>query len=147
MLGFLPILARFWFVIPLLALTASTAYYRHDAASVRAEFADFKVQNQLVAIKAEAAKAEKEKKDAERINHAVASRDSAISRLRKSQANPRSGFVPNSTGTADADSRVCYDRQALDSALRKLDSGVSQIVGSCDQTVIDALSLLSAWPK
>lgn len=147
MLGFLPILARVWWLIPILALTASTAYYRHDAASVRAEFSEFKTQIALTAAKAEAQAKQKETDNANRINHAVASRDAALVSLRRSQARSTSSFVPRDPGAAGADSYVCYDRAKLDGSLRVLDSGIQDIAGSGAEAVINLLTILQSWPR
>jgi len=146
MLGFLKILAPFWYILPLLALTASTAYYKHEVTTVRTEFSNFKVQLAAATAKAEIEKAQKEKDNAERINHAIASRDSAISRLRN-QVRSSSSFVPRDTGAATASGAVCYDAAGLNAAIQRLDSGVQEIAGSGAEAVINLLSILQSWPK
>ena len=136
-----------WWIFPLLALTASTGYYKHQAATVRAEFTEFKTQLALTAAKAETEAKQKERDNAERINHAVASRDSALASLRRQQAAARSSFLPRDPGSASPDSNVCFDRARLDDALSKLDSGIQEIAGSGAEAVINLLSVLQAWPR
>lgn len=104
-------------------------------------------ETKAAGLKAQQDKLDKEKKDAAQIADAVSVRDSALARLRTEQARPRSGFVSgNSTGTAAGD-RICYSAKALDAALRSLDTGVSGLLVEGDTQVINALTLLKAWPS
>lgn len=138
----------------LLGLLMAGAYFKgHHSGyvegrqEVQTQFDAFKNEVKAAGLKAEQDKIAKEKEDAKRINDAVTARDSALASLRIAAARPRSGFVPPATSGTPDGSRVCYDRQALDAALRKLDSGVSGLVTEGDGQVINALSLLKAWPK
>ena len=133
-----------------LALAIGAAYYKgHSAgmAEVQTKFDLFTAQVNAAGEKARADAATKEKDDAAKITAAVTSRDAALASLRVASARPRGGFVPAAaTGSAGGD-RICYSRQALDAALRSLDTGVSGLVTEGDGQVINALTLLKAWPS
>jgi hypothetical protein len=140
------------FVVLALALAAGGFYEHHQGylagkKEVQAEFDAFKNEVKAAGLKAEQDKLAKEKQDAEKITAAVASRDAALNSLRIAAARPRGGFVPSAAPGAADGGRICYDRQALDAALRRLDSGVSGLITEGDGQVINALSLLRAWPS
>lgn len=136
-----------------LALAIGAAYFRgHHSGYVEGKqeiqtlFDAFKNEVTQAGLKAKQDALDKEKKDAAQIADAVSVRDAALARLRTEQARPRGGFVPGATGTTADSRKVCYDRAALDAALRNLDTGVSQLVNQGDLAVIDAITLLKAWP-
>jgi hypothetical protein len=118
-----------------------------EVVQIQAKFALFVEQTRQLGEAQIAKNKETEAKNAQKISSALSARNDAISKLRQSLASPRAGFVSGDTGASAGNSNVCFERQALDAALRRLDSGVSQIIGSGDQAVIDAISLLQAWPK
>lgn len=120
--------------------------YLDGKKEVQIEFDKFKNEVAAAGLKAEQDKLTKEKRDADQIAAAVTGRDAALARLRVEQSRPRGGFVPNGSGSAANSGKVCYDRAALDAALRKLDTGVSQLVNQGDVAVINALTLLKSWP-
>lgn len=134
----------------LIALGMGAAYFKgkHEGmAEVQAKFDLFTAQVKAEGEKARADALAKEKTYADQINAANTGRDRALASLRVEQARPRGGFVPIPAAGSGGDSKICYERAALDAALRKLDTGVSQIVGSGDQAIIDAAALIKAWPK
>ena len=107
MTAILPLLARFWYVIPILLLTASTAWYRHDAhqehatrIQIQAEYDGFKSS---VAALGEAQikhnkeiAANQEKVNRETVKSADARVNSILDRYRMlaQQSGTRSGSVP-----------------------------------------------------
>lgn len=141
-------------VLVVIAIAVGGAYlkghhsgYVEGKQEVQAQFDAFKNEVAAAGLKAEKDKLAKEKADNEKITAAVTGRDAALARLRVEQARPRGGFVPAAaSGSADG-GKICYDRAALDAALRRLDTGVSQLVNEGDGQVINALTLLKAWPS
>lgn len=68
--------------------------------------------------------------------------------LRKN--NTPSGSLPESTGTpkgTDRKGQICFDETSLDGALRRFTSGVAGLIGEGQAGVIDARTILEAWPK
>lgn len=135
-----------------LAIGGAYAYGHHSGyvdgkQEVQVKFDAFVNETKAAGLKAEQDKIAKEKIDNEKIAAAVTSRDSAITSLRIAQARPRGGFVPNGSGSTADSRKVCYDRAALDAALRSLDTGVSGLLVEGDTQVINALTLLKAWPS
>jgi hypothetical protein len=133
----------------LLAIGTATVgihYYRSKYLVVKAEGEAFKAQTAALGEKAKADKIEKETKDAKRIADAESARDAALAKLRVEQARPRGGFVPSAAPGSKDPSRVCYERSPLDAALRKLDSGVSRLIGEGDAAIINGRAILNSWP-
>jgi len=121
---------------------------RSDGAEkVQLKFDAFVSETKALGMKAEADKAKKEQADAAKIATAVTTRDAALASLRVAQSRARSGFVPNSTAGSKDSGNVCYDRPTLDAALRKLDTGVSNLVTEGDAAMINGRALLSSWPS
>ena len=132
-----------------LAFVVGAAYYKGYTAGeekIQTKYDLFVAQVNAAGEKARADAAIKEKENADKVASAVASRDAALNSLRLASARARSGFVPAApAGSADSN-RVCYSRQALDAALRSLDTGVSRLLTEGDTQVINAATLLKAWP-
>jgi hypothetical protein len=136
----------------LLVAAASWFYAKHEGrvegrAEVQKDFDAFKSETNKAALKAEAEKLAKEKEYDTNLRTARSERDVAIGKLQVAAARPRSGFVPAATGTAPGDSKICYERTALDGALRNLDQGVSRLLIEGDGQIINAITLLKGWPK
>jgi hypothetical protein len=140
----LTLLARFWFVIPILALGASTMYYRADAHSTRTEFDLYKQQiaTKIAEQKADALK--KEADDAKKISDAVSGRNDALSRLRQASASARR--VPLTPAATSGSSEIIFDQKALDAAVERYRGRVRQLVIQGDEAQIDAQTLLQSWP-
>lgn len=139
-----------WIVLAL-ALAAGAFELHHRGyvegrQEVQTKFDAFVAETKAVAAQAEADKVKKEAEYAKNLDAANRGRDSALASLRVEQARPRGGFVPIPAAGSGADSRVCFDAGALDAALRKLDSGVSAIVGQGDTALINAKALIAGWP-
>lgn len=132
--------------VALLIAMGTAHYYRSEYKVAEAQYEGFVDKTDALGEAAKLAKKTKEDDDAKKIATAVGERDAALIKLRDAQ-RPRGGFVPGATGAAPDSRKICYDRAALDAALRTLDTGVSQLVGQGDLAVIDALTLLKAWPK
>ena len=134
----------------ILALAIGAAYLKgkHEGmAEVQQKFDLFTAQVNAAGEKARADAATKEKEDAAKVTAAVASRDDALARLRVASARPRGGFVSAAPAGSQGGDRICYSRQALDAALRSLDTGVSRLLTEGDTQVINAATLLKSWPS
>lgn len=114
MLNFLPLLAKFWFVIPILLLTLSTAYYRHDAAkeheklvTVQANYDNFKARVDQMG-KAQEEQNKLTVANQQRVNNEAAkSADARVAavmdrykRVLNKPSNPGSGSLPAIPDTA-----------------------------------------------
>lgn len=138
--------------VALALATAAWFYAKHEGRvegrkEVQVLFDEFKNQTAAVALKAEQDKIVKEKEYEKNLTVARTERDTALNRLQVAAARPRGGFVPAPASPAAGDRKICYDRTALDGALRVLDQGVSRLVAEGDTQVINAISLLRAWPN
>lgn len=131
---------------------AAFGFYEHHQGylsgkkEVQLEFDQFKSAVTLAGQKAKQDALDKEKENDSKLRSAYSQRDVALGKLQVASTAPRSGFVPGDPAGAAGGDKVCYNRTALDGALRALDQGVSGLVNQGDRAVIDALTLLRAWP-
>ena len=117
----------------------------HNYISTLTEYSDFKADVKAKGEAAIIAKLKKEKEDAETIRIAVASRDSALIKLRQHQASAASSrlpFLPAST-----ENRVCLNRTQFESAIGDLVTDLQEIAGTGDLALIDLQTFISSWPK
>lgn len=140
-----------WVVLGLIVaaslLFVRSHFINEGRQQVQVEFDKFKNEVTATGLKAKQDAITKETNDAKRVAVAQSERDIAIERLRVASARPRGGFVSAPAAGSPDSGKVCYDRLALDAALRRLDTGVSAIVTEGDGQIINALSLLKAWPQ
>jgi len=145
----LNLLGRFWYLIVIAALLGYSDWLRHEVKDAKNELVVFRAQVESSADKGKALELEKEKAREHAISDALSERDDALKRMRLAQAETRSrgNFLPAAPAAAKDSSQICFDRAALESAIRKLDQDVQGIVGQGDTSRIDAQTLLKAWPK
>ncbi len=138
---FLPLLAKFWFVIPIALLCLSTAYYKHSATSehakgveIQASYDNFKARvDQL-------GKAQEEQNkvtvaNQQRItNEAAKAADARVAavmdryrRLLNAPANPGSGSLPPVPDTARPVDDSARDQRLLE-VLRAADLQTGQLI-------------------
>lgn len=135
------------------ALGASVAWtvqgWRLDAS--KAEYAAFvaqtKAAGEIAAAQAKAKDEEykrlKEKTDEDHAK-TVAALNADIKRLRN--ARDDSGYLPKPPTGAKHPERACFKRNELESAIRQLDAGVSEIIAGCDVGRVD-LDSVKIWMK
>lgn len=151
----LTLLAKFWFVIPIALLMASTAYYKHDAKSehtervkVAAEYEQFTVGVKLAGDKATLEAKRKDAENAKTIQSAVAGRADALKRLRDSVQGNSSGRPLSLTpAVAAGTSEICFEPTAFAAAVEQYRRSVRRIVEQGDEAQIDAQALIQGWPK
>ena len=151
----LSLLRQFWFVIPILALTASTAYYRHSAGQehdkrikIESEYQTFTDKVEAAGRLAEAKKLESEARYAKSINSALGSRDAALRRLREqAEANSGRGIVPLTPAPAQGSDRICFSPPEFAAAVAEFRGRIQEIARTGEAAQIDAKTLLESWPK
>lgn len=132
-----------------LALGTSTAYYRWQANRWEAKYEAYVAEVAAVAAaaaertKATEAKNKKEKELADAKNAArLADLRVANQRLRDERNN--SGYLPSPASSASDPDRISFSRAKLESAIRRLDEGLSEIAGQCDDER-SKLNVLREW--
>ena len=130
-------------------LTIAVKVQSSRLATCRAEFALFEAQVKANGEAAERAKVAKEAADkAEKVKNdqtysKLSASNAALARqLRDNRA--AGGILPRATATTDSPSGLCFDRPLLESALQRLDDGVSRLVGEGDQATL-RLKLSHDW--
>lgn len=139
-----------WPYIVMAGLFLWGEYWHHEAKDIKKDFAVYQAQAEANAANQKALELEKEKSRAKTIADAAADRDAALDRMRVAQAQAakqRGAFLPAAPSTGQKDDRVCFDRTALESAIRKFDQDVQGIVGQGDTAIINGQTLLKSWPK
>jgi len=99
-------------------------------------------QAELNARKAEEALRAKERAD-ETYERNLSRLRADVERLRQS----RTDFVPPAAPASPSPDRACFSRAELERALRKLDSGVQDLVREGDEARIGLDAAKAAWPK
>ncbi len=135
----LVLLRKFWWAIPILLLTASTAFYRHQAHQERASRIQIQAEYDTFKASIVAAAKLKESEYAKRLSDARLGRSDALKRLREQTSG---GSVPTFTAPA-GDSRICWEPETFNAAIQRL----AEIIASGDSAQIDAQTLLGGWPK
>ena len=150
----LPLLARFWFVVPIALLMASTAYYRGQThqehakrIEVEAAYEQFKAGVKIAGEAAQAAAKAKDQANEKTIKSAVAGRADALRRLRDAESNTSSRSVPLVPAAAAGDRQICFDPPALTAAVERYRARVRGLAQSGDEAQIDAQALIDGWPK
>ena len=141
------LLSRFWYVLVIVALLASTAWYRNSAEKTQLKFDAFVSETKALGEQAKAHKIEKEYQDAKQITDAVTSRNAALASLRTAQANASRSRVPLAPQATAGSSQICFDPPALSAAVERYRGRVRGLVETGDEANIDAKALIQAWPK
>lgn len=133
------------------AVTTAKNHYKADRDAIEAQFGAFKDQVSRLGKEAEAKAKQREADDAHRIKAAEA--DAARARgdlARWLRDNTRSRGLPESPATpagTDRTGQVCFDRAALDSALRDYRREVSGLIAEGSEAVIDRAECVAGWPR
>jgi hypothetical protein len=152
---FLAFLERFWKPLAVACVILATLTYatviKHDRDAIRAEYAVFVA---TVKVQGEAAKksaqiqeaADKKRKDtADAENVRLRTANAALARsLRESRSS--AGYLPKPAPGSASPDRITFDREALESAIRRLDDGLSAIAESGDQAITD-LDTAKRWAQ
>lgn len=146
------VLGQFWpyIAIGVLSLLCYALYERGNAAKAQLEV--FVSATEMVGKQAAAYNKGVENGWKDRVKIAEANSGPAWATLngwvRKN--NTRGSTLPASTGTpkgTDRTGQICFDEAALDGALRRFTGGIEAIIGEGQAGVIDAKTLLEAWPQ
>ena len=136
-------------VIILLSIALKVQGARLDA--VKAEYATFKAQVEVLGKQAAIKAKEKETTDAKAIQTALGERDAALNKLRD---NARSRDLSASAAAPAGSSQVSFSAPAYDAAVERyrgrLAASVGRIAGLAtegDAVAIDAEALIKAWPS
>lgn len=159
-INWLGLLGRFWYVIPILALTVSTGYYKHSATSehtqrvtIQAEFEQFKVGVRLAGEAQVKKNQEHEVQDklnkdnSDKSNEKLKSDLALVSdRLRRTISDPRSSVLPEVSPSSPSPNEITFIREALDGAIRKYEEGVLGLLEEGDKALID-LKTAQEWAQ
>jgi len=150
------LLARFWYLIPIALLTASTGWYRHEASQehaqriqIAAEYKAFTAQVDALGKAQEQASKLKDAEHAKTVSVAVSNRADALRLLRdvQNKADARSRDLPIVPAAAVSGGAICYDQKAVAAAIERYRQRIAGVVAEGDSAQIDAKSLLDGWPK
>lgn len=118
-------------------------------AAVKAEYAGFVATSKAegeAAKKLADAQAAEDKRKKESSDHEYQMRIASLAadnqRLRDARA--RSGYVPAAPAGSRSPGLACFDRADLESALRRLDAGISGLVGEGDADAV-GLNVARSW--
>lgn len=164
LINWLGLLGRFWYVIPLVALSLSTMLYKHQATSernqrlnIQAEFDQFKVgvrlagESQIKRNHDHEAQDKLNKENSDKSNAKVKSDLNTayadLKRLRNSStANSGGGLLPPTGPGSPSPDKLCFDKPFLGRALQEYEDSVTGLLEEGDQGIAD-LNTSKEWIK
>ena len=144
---YLTLLMRFWFLIPIAILTATTAYYKHEATYNHDQLITYKATVDALGQAQAQASRQKDAEHAKTIANAVTDRDLAIKRLRESETSRRASYLSVVPDAPASGGGLCFDPSAITAAVERYRQRVAGVVAEGDAAQIDARALLQAWPR
>jgi hypothetical protein len=144
----------YWALGAAILVLATIAYISHlqrDRDAIRAEYAGFVAQ---VKVQGEAAKkaaqiqeaADKKRKDQVDAENARLRRANAAIARGLRDARSSAGYLPQPAPGSASPPSTCFDREQLESAIRRLDAGLSELAERGDQAITD-LDTAKEWAK
>lgn len=141
------LLLRFWWAIPIAILTATTAYYKHEATYNHEQLITYKATVEALGQAQAQASKQKDAEHAKTIANAVTDRDLALKRLRESETNRRSSYLSVVPAAPAGSGAICFEPAGLNAAIDRFRGDVAGIAESGTKAQIDARALIQAWPR
>lgn len=146
--GFLSGWQKYLMIAGAVILLCGVSYIK-GCSDERVHFVEFKAKT--AALGEAAAKKAKETELADKKRKEVTDRENSINRKRiadlsKRLRDSRSNYLPPAPSGSPSPERACFGRGELEQAIRRLDDGVSQIIGEGDQARVD-LDSAKKWAQ